>query len=257
MRMINDNDSADKLVVQRGILFRRTIRASYATLDIVVDTSQSPSSTSLSSTASTNSNSCSDDDASNHHQEEEEEGQGENTSDLVGIVRNQEKTPSHDTQQDTQQHVTILLQFHRNDKAETTTPSSSLSSTSSTSSITARRSHIRRISKLGTLIEVRGGKWLLPQPSCMSLSKARRLEVRYSVDTSTTDSDTNTSTPSILKILQIQKWDMVQCQKALAKYYPLRHAYTKSSQPNTNTTTKNAQPPRRQQQQQQQQQQSN
>jgi len=241
----DDDDDDNKLVVQQGIIFRRTIRASYATLDIVVNV-QPPS---KSINANNNFNESND---SNH------EGIG-GESDLLG-VRNQGEPPAtahplhldqqeqemetktkketkketkkdQDQQQDTtqQQHVTILLQFDQNDTSVTNTSSSSLVS-SSTSSITACRSHIRRICKIGTLIEVCGGKWLLPQPSSLSLSNARRLEVRYSIDTTPlplpSSSNTNASTSSYrsLKIIQIQKWDMVRCQKALAKYYPLRHA---------------------------------
>jgi len=195
-----------------GIIFRRTIRAAYASLDIVLQHMQHPIQNDVSCNLK-----------------------------LQSQVINESKHPKEEPRYK-EEHAIVLLKFHNDEKRNEKNllsssfslkdvnekdKNSALSESSSTSYLTTWRSHIRRICKIGTLIELVGGKWITQQPPSV-----RRLELKFSFDEKQQKTPQNNNNgggdwritsvqgSSVLKVIQIQKWNMVQCQLALSKYYP-------------------------------------
>jgi hypothetical protein len=232
---MNDNST-----IVKGVIFRRTIRASYASLDLVL---KSPDS------------------------------------------KDKDSMDLYDSQQG--QHIIALIQFHIPEQPsaqqDPPTPTSNQSSVSLAGAVTACRSHIRRVCKLGTEVELIGGKWLSsPSPNSTTNSttiistssnihnnasdtsptpptmrnKAKRFQLLHTIvhqasptpnpactnNSSTTEttnctfmSNTSNSSSHVadgvvgvgaagldtrVKVIQLQKWDMPQCQAARKHFYP-------------------------------------
>lgn len=141
----------------QGIIFRRTIRAFYASLDLIV---------------------------TNHNNNENKNEKGEE-----------------------EEHIIVILQCPTD-----------LSSSSSASS--SWRTKIRRECKLGTEIEI-CGTFSSASSSSSSYSSSNYASKRFHVSTFTQHSIHNAHELTfMIKIIQIQKWDLIQCQTMRQKYYP-------------------------------------
>ncbi len=144
----------------QGIIFRLTIRAFYASLDLIV----------------TNHN--------NHEHKYEK-----------GVV-----------EEEAEKHIIAILQC----------PTDLSSSPSASSSW---RTKIRRECKLGTEIEI-CGTFSSSSPSSLS-SSSNYANKRFHVSVFTQHNIHNAHELTLMmKIIQIQKWDLIQCQTMRQKYYP-------------------------------------
>ncbi len=206
---ISKTSSSATTTIQ-AIIFRRTIRASYASLDLVYY---------------------------NINNDNEEGGHKEGHK---------------------EEHIVAILQcpFTRNSTSNdddggsggdgVVSESVSTSNTSASASVSSWRSNIRRMCKLGTEIEL-VGSWCTDNNNIKNNEcQAKRFRVEYSYNQETKDHqgqgqgqgqsqsqsqgrgqgqaqaqrETSSCSTPFVKVIQMQKWDMIKCQLTREKYYP-------------------------------------